>query len=77
MKKVSGDFYLQKLTSSMQNKDEMREQGMGNGERGTGNGEWGMGNGEWGTGNGELGTMLMNDRIKHFTNASNAFLESF
>lgn len=28
-------------------------------------------------GNGKLGTKLMNDRIKHFTNASNAFLESF
>ena len=26
---------------------------------------------------GELGAKLMNDRIKHFTNASNAFLESF
>ena len=63
MKKVPGDPYLQKTHFATQNKDEMRERGMGNGE--------------WGTGNGELGTKLMNDRIKHFTNANNAFLESF
>ena len=43
----------------------------GNGERESG----GTVVGEWG--NGELGAKLMNDRIKHFTNASNAFLESF
>ena len=59
MKKVSGDFYLQKTHFAPQNKDEMRERGMGNGEWGTGNGERGMGNGERGTGNGELGTKLM------------------
>lgn len=52
---------------------------MGNGEWLLGNGEWGMVVGEQGRGmgNGELGAKLMNDRIKHFTNASNAFLESF